>query len=252
MKRIKFIYIRRKYIKLAIMSIIAIFLSGITLFIHSELNSINTFVDPKSGIVVVDPGHGGIDGGANKDGILEKEINLAIGIKLKKQLQEKGYTVIMTRDEDVSLDNSSKSRHQRDLNARAAIINNSNAQLFISIHVNCNIKKPSTSGAIVFYSNKFDQNKSLAYFIQRALNNISLKNKKRTIHDPAEAKYMILRNTNIPGVLVETAFISNEEEKKQLLNESFREETAKAIVFGIEQYLEPNVLTSPLSNYWSE
>lgn len=63
----------------------------------------------------------------------------------------------MTHDDDISLDsldNSSKSRHQRDLKARINIINNSNAQLFVSIHVNSNIKKPSTEGAIVFYNNK--------------------------------------------------------------------------------------------------
>jgi N-acetylmuramoyl-L-alanine amidase len=64
-------------------------------------------------------------------------------------LEQQGYKIIMTRDDDISLeklDASGKSRHQRDLNARVNIINNSNAQLFISVHVNCNLKKPSTDG----------------------------------------------------------------------------------------------------------
>lgn len=239
---------KRSLILLITIFIFFLFIS-ISLFIKISLLPANTFADPRSGIIVIDPGHGGIDGGTNKDGILEKEINLDVGRKLRLFLEQKGYKVIMTRDEDISLealDNSAKGRHQRDLNARVNIINNSNAQLFVSIHVNCNLKKPSTDGAIVFYNNKYEQNKSLAYSIQRALNNIVVNNRKRTVHNPVQAKYFVLGNADIPGVIVETAFISNNSERQELVKGTFRENTATAIVSGIEQYLhESTNVSSP-------
>lgn len=248
---VKIVLFKRKSVIIVVSITIASFLAIISFSTHFAISSANTFIDPKSGVIVIDPGHGGIDGGTNKEGILEKEINLDIGKKLKLFLEQKGYSVIMTREEDISLDkldNSDKSRHQRDLNARANIINTSNAQLFLSIHVNCNLKKPSTDGAIVFYSDKFEQNKSLAYCIQKALNNIEVNEKKRTVHDPIQAKYFVLGKTNIPGVIVETAFISNKIERQEMVKDTFREEIAKAIVIGVERYLnESNKVFTPVS-----
>lgn len=235
----KIIFIRRKYLYL-IFSLLVGLPIIIFLFIYLPSEPANVFLDPKSGIIVIDPGHGGVDGGTTKEGIFEKDINLDISQKLKLLLVQKGYTVIMTREKDISLeklDNSQRSRHMRDLNARANIINSSNAQLFLSIHVNCNDKKPSTDGSIVFYNDKFEQNKALAYSLQRALNNIIVNEKKRTVHDPIKTKYFILNYSDIPGAIVETAFISNMKERKLLLNETFREEIAEAIATGVEQYL---------------
>ncbi|MFZ5975009.1 MAG: N-acetylmuramoyl-L-alanine amidase family protein [Bacillota bacterium] len=166
-------------------------------------------LDFDSAIIVIDPGHGGIDGGTNKDGLLEKDVNLVIAKKLKALMEKKGYTVIMTREEDISLDSlddSNGSKHQRDLNARANIINNSNARLFLSIHVDCNLKKPDTNGSIVFYNDKFPQSKALAYCIQRALNSVIANGKNRMTHDPQQADFFILRNSEIPGVIIEVYF----------------------------------------------
>lgn len=241
MNRVRIIFLNRNYVILAAFIIIILFILAMVLCVHFETSIVNTFIDPESGIIVIDPGHGGIDGGTVKDGVLEKEINLDISKKLKSILEQKGYTIIMTRDEDVSLehlDKSSQSRHIRDLNARVSIINNSNAQLFISIHVNCNLKRPSTDGAIVFYNNKFEQNKTLAYYIQKVLNNMEVNGKKRTIHNPVQAKYFVLDNSNIPGVIAETAFISNKYEKQELIKDTFREEIAKAIALGVDKYLK--------------
>lgn len=239
MRRLTVIYCKRNHIIIAL-CLIALFIVFIFCFVYPEMFPVKTFTDPKSGIIVIDPGHGGIDGGTVKGGVLEKDINLDIGKKLKCILEQKGFTVIMTREEDVSLetlDNSNKNRHVRDLSARTNIINRSNAQLFVSIHVNCNLKKPSTEGAIVFYNIKYEQNKTLAYFVQRSLNSLEINGRKRTIHDPVQAKYYVLTNSNVPGVLVETAFISNRAERQELTKETFRENTANAILQGIEQYL---------------
>ncbi len=246
MKKIKIVIFKINTL-IVIFSVLIILLFASIVFIVKSTILANTFSDPNSGIIVIDPGHGGIDGGTNKDGILEKEINLDIGKRLCFYLEQKGYKVIMTRTDDNSLDaldNSSKSRHQRDLNARVKIINNSNAQLFVSIHVNCNLKKPSTEGAIVFYNNKYNQSKTLAYSIQRSLNSIEISNRKRTVHNPTQAKYFVLGNADIPGVIVETAFISNKIERLEMTKESFRENTAKAVVSGIQQYLQESTNVS--------
>lgn len=192
-------------------------------------------------MIVIDPGHGGVDGGANRNGLLEKDINLDIAKKTSAMLEEKQYRVLMTRQEDVSLDglnHSSKSRHLRDLNARADIINGSGADIFISIHVNCIARNPSANGSIVFYNGKHAGSKALAFCIQRALNGIETPEMDRKTHDPKVADFFLLRNAAIPGVLVETAFISNETEKMLLTDEGFKTRLAAAIAQGAAQYLE--------------
>jgi N-acetylmuramoyl-L-alanine amidase len=234
-----------------VINIRSIFLFVAILFIVSSLVFIlfkqisnhpaNKFIDPHSGIIVVDPGHGGIDGGTSRNGVLEKNINLDISNKLKFHLEQKGYKIVMTRLEDVSLDElSSKgvSRHHRDLNARVNIINNSNAQLFLSIHGNCQSKNCNADGSLVIYNNKFTQNKSLACFIQRSLNNMVVNGRNRTTRDPQSGSFFILNNSNIPGVIVETAFLTNSTEFKLLMEDGFRDDIAKAIAEAVENYLD--------------
>lgn len=250
MNKILVIFVTKKFAFIFTLIIIVLLIASLFLNFYFEMHPVNQFIDPNSGIIVIDPGHGGIDGGTNKEGVLEKEINLDISKKLKYFLQQKGFAVIMTRESDISLetlDNSSKSRHMRDLNARTNIINNSNAQLFLSIHVNCNFKKPSTDGAIVFYNERFEQSKALAFNIQRALNTMAVNGKKRTVHQPAKAKYFVLDNSNIPGVIIETAFMSNNTERHEMVKDAFKEEISKYIVQGIEDYLdESRRVSSPV------
>lgn len=241
MKKVRIVVLQKKTAYFLCSIILIFLLFSVSLWIYLSILPVGTFTDPNSRIIVVDPGHGGIDGGTNKDGILEKEINLAVSMKLKVFLEEKGYQVVMTREEDVSLDSldsSSQSRHQRDLNARVNMINNNNAQLFLSIHTNCNFKRPATDGAIVFYNNKFVENKVLAYSIQRALNAMEVNGAKRTVHDPVQEKYYLLVYSKIPGVIVETAFISNDTERQLLTRDEFREQLANAIADGVEHYLK--------------
>ncbi len=243
MKRLKVFVLGRKSIFTIVSILIVIIFLSCTLFIYGNRPA-NSFSDPQSGIIVIDPGHGGVDGGTNKDGILEKDINLAIAKKLRSYLEQKAYKVIMTREEDISLDNlndpNNSNRHQMDLNNRLDIINNSNAQLFISIHVNCNLNRPDTDGSIVFYSEKYQENRQLAYLLQRSFNSMIVDGVKRTIHDPQVNDYFLLKHSKIPGVIAETAFISNTAERKRLTEEPFQEQLAKAIFDGVEKYLTGN------------
>jgi N-acetylmuramoyl-L-alanine amidase len=191
-------------------------------------------------VIVIDPGHGGVDGGANREGVLEKDINLSIAKKLCEKLKVNNFHVIMTREEDVSLDGqntSSKSRHKRDLNARMDIINGSGAVLFICVHVNC-IGDSRASGSFVFYNEKQENSKALAACIQKALNEVKASGAERKAHEPVAADYYLLRGAKIPGVLVETAFISNETERKLLADEDFKQSLADAIAQGAGDYLK--------------
>lgn len=246
MKKFRLIIISKKMLMLVcllVLCFLALFLYGIHLGNRTE----NVFIDPQNGVIVIDPGHGGVDGGTNKDGILEKDANLDISLRLRTLLETKGYQVVMTREEDVALDNldkSSSNRHQRDLNARVRIINNSNAQLFLSVHVNCNFTKTTTDGAIVFYNNKFSSNKELAVCIQAAMNQMTVKDKKRTPHEPQTGEYFLLKYSKVPGVIVETAFMSNDTERRLITTEGFKEQIALAIAEGMEDYLEKSMLTN--------
>ncbi len=239
MKKInRFIFIKKRTL---ILAAVALILCAALVFICVPFGFVPVGGEAQgNAVIVIDPGHGGIDGGANRNDLLEKDINLDIAKKTCALLEAEQYRVLMTRQEDVSLDglnNSSKSRHRRDLNARVDIINGSGADIFISIPVNCIPKSPSANGSVVFYNNKHAGSKELAYCIQRALNGIETPGMDRKKHDPKMADFFLLRNAAIPGVLVETAFISNETEKKLLTGDSFKSSLASAIAQGAAQYL---------------
>ena len=215
---------------------------------YSVLNFIKSTNNSCSKLIVVDPGHGGIDGGASFQGLLEKDINLYIAKKLKSYLQEKDFEVKLTRDKDISLDGYSKSgstRQLRDLNARVNIINSSNAMLFLSIHVNCHLNNPSANSAIVFFCNNHPESKSLAYCMQKELNSIIINGNKRYAHQPQQANFYILENSQIPGAIVETAFISNDYDRSLLKTDEFKDTLAEAIAVGVENFYSENLSNTP-------
>ncbi len=241
MCKTRFIIIGRKSIIFILGALLLFSSTAYMLFKAVSHNPVNEFIDPDSGIIVIDPGHGGIDGGTSREGVLEKNINLDISNKLKLHLEQLGYKVVMTRQEDISMEKlggKGSSRHQRDLDSRVNIINNSNAQLFLSIHGNCHSRNHNADGSLIIYNNKFRQSKSLAYALQRSLNNMTVNGKKRTPHDPKTGNYYLLEHSNIPGAIVETAFFTNSAEFKLLLDDSFRDDIAGAIAGAVLKYLE--------------
>ncbi|MCX8129879.1 MAG: N-acetylmuramoyl-L-alanine amidase [Clostridia bacterium] len=210
------------------------------------LNRINTLLkrtntssqQSKSGIkIVIDAGHGGRDPGTSKGSVVEKEVNLDISKMLESYLENKNYDALMTRSRDISLYKLSSLRgpiEKRELDARVNIIGKSKARLFVSVHVNSLPKNPAMKGSIVFYNSKSSKSKALALSIQKELNNLKVNGKQRPRNSIRTANFYILKNSSIPGVLVETAFITNKEERKLLTQKSFREKIAKAIMNGIE------------------
>lgn len=185
-------------------------------------------------IIYVDPGHGGIDPGTIYKDIYEKDINLDICLKLKKELENIGATVYLTRygDYDLSTPNTS-TRKKSDLNNRVRLINDSKSDMYISIHLNATSSK-TWHGAQVFYDDVNEENKKIATIMQE-----ELKNNLNTTREIDEISTMLLnRKVNVPGVLIEVGFLSNDNERYLLKQDSYQEKISKTIVNGIIKYFK--------------
>ncbi|MGM0502512.1 MAG: N-acetylmuramoyl-L-alanine amidase [Bacillota bacterium] len=189
-------------------------------------------------VIVIDPGHGGIDGGTNIADLLEKEISLEIGLKLKEKLESRAnLKVIMTREEDTALDhlnNSFRSRHIRDLKARIDIINSPKADLFISLHVDYRPQQTQARGPMVLYSDRHPQNKVLATIFQKHLNELQA---SFPVHKPKKRYDLyVLKAKKTPGVIVEVGFLSNATDQLRLQQEQYQEQLVDAIYAGVKDY----------------
>lgn len=192
---------------------------------------------PLSGqIILLDPGHGGPDGGAGKEDALEKDIALSVSKKLRDYLQEQGALVIMTREEDKDLAEDGTKGYSRrkveDLKKRLSMINESEANFFVSIHLN-SIPSQRWSGAQTFYAPQLQENAKAAKFIQDEFRT-NLENTDRKAK-PLSSVY-ILKNAKKPGVLVEVGFLSNPTEKQLLKTEDYQEKVAASIYKGMLRY----------------
>ena len=206
--------------------IVLIFIS----FLFNVVKTETVFLDfPLVGkTIYLDAGHGGIDSGATYKDIEEKDINLELVLKLSEKLSEKGAIVYLTRDIDKDLaDPDAYYRKKSDLGNRAKMIEESDADIFISIHLN---SYPSSkwNGAQVFYTNKNHKNEALASIMQQILN------KNRT-HSIIKNMYMYDHITK-PGILIEAGFLSNSYDRKNLLNEDFQNNFVDNIIKGIIKY----------------
>ncbi|WP_223595813.1 N-acetylmuramoyl-L-alanine amidase CwlD [Neobacillus bataviensis] len=203
----------------------------------SENNSWKSWNLPLSGkIILLDPGHGGPDGGAGTGKTLEKDIALDITLKVRDLLQQQGALVVMTRDTDKDLaDDDTKGYSRRkveDLKKRLKMINDSDNDFFVSIHLNA-IPSSRWSGAQTFYAPHHKENAKAAKFIQEELRkNLGNTNRKAK---PISQVY-ILKNAKKPGVLVEVGFLSNPAEKENLKKESYQEKIAESIYRGVIRY----------------
>lgn len=223
-----------KYTGVAI-GLVMIFLIVTMKFV--EDSSWNAWNLPLTGkIIVLDAGHGGMDGGAFVDKVLEKDIALHITTKIRDYLQQQGAMVIMTRDEDEDLADDDttgiRNRKREDLRKRVEMINDSEADLFLSIHLNAFPSK-KWYGAQTFYSLRYEENKQVANFIQAEIIR-NLENTTRTAK-PISNVYL-MTNTKKPGALVEVGFLSNDGERENLLKDEYQEKVAASIYKGILRY----------------
>lgn len=187
--------------------------------------------------VMIDAGHGGIDSGATYYGLQEKDITLEISFLLGEILTQNGVEVVYTRDCDVDYYTRGKGGKRNDLLTRVDMINQSGADAFISIHCNAD-KAARWSGAQIFYSDKLMENKVLAHTMQELLRKYPPNNKRVEKEDHS---ILILKSSNIPGVLVETGYLSNQKEAALLSDKNYQENMAKQIAKALAYHFHQSI-----------
>ncbi|CAJ1002382.1 MULTISPECIES: N-acetylmuramoyl-L-alanine amidase [Bacillales] len=185
--------------------------------------------------VIIDAGHGGIDGGTSYGGLYEKDINLEIARRVYHQLSAEGYQVILNRTGDYALSDENRwsktsSRHKRDLAQRRGLAAALDPQIMVSLHVNWSTN-PNTRGGLVLYQQNH-QSFLLADILQHHLN--ELYGKK---DEPKAGKtYYLLRHSICPTVIVEMGYISNARDREQMTRPEKQAELSRAICSGIREY----------------
>ena len=194
--------------------------------------------------VILDAGHGGVDGGAvADDGTVEKDINLTITQKLGSVLRLMGYNVITTRDEDISIHDEDaqtiRNKKVSDLHNRLAIIEKNPGYLYVGIHQN---KFPQKQywGTQVFYGIKHEDSERAALSIQQDIKSMLQPDNNREIK-PSDKSIYLLYNAPNPAVLVECGFLSNDDELEKLKDDNYQTKLAFCIACGIVGYYESGI-----------
>ena len=184
-------------------------------------NDIKPKKPPIKNKVVIDPGHGGTDYGAIREGINEKDITLDVSQKIVSILKSKGYKYALTRKDDTYLG----------LQERCDFTEEENPEIFVSIHVNSAVATEPNGIETHYYH---EPSKELAEVIQKHL----VKNIDSKDRGIIKSKFYVINHTEVPAVLVEIGFLSNPEERAEIITEKRKQATAKAIAEGIIEYLK--------------
>lgn len=183
-------------------------------------------------VIYIDPGHGGLDPGALYKDIYEKDINLEISKKLEESLGRQGAIVYMTRygDYDLSVKHTIN-RKRSDLSRRSNIINKSNCDLYLSIHLNAETSSTWRGGQI-FYDDINSENKEIAQVMQELFaKKLSSRRKYKKVND-----LYLQKRVKVPGVLIEVGFISNPNDRYLLKQKSYQIKVADVITEGVIKY----------------
>lgn len=186
--------------------------------------------------IVIDPGHGGNDPGKVAiNSALEKDVNLAIALKLKKYLEQEDMEVVMTRQEDKGLyEETDSNKKVHDMKNRLAIMEGAKPALVVSVHQN-SYPEESVSGVQVFYYRDSAEGKRAALLVQEQMIATLQPVKEREAKE--NSTYYILKKTTVPTIIVECGFLSNREEADRLTSEDYQERVAWAIHLGIMRYI---------------
>ncbi len=186
--------------------------------------------------IVIDAGHGGSDPGkVGINQVEEKDLNLAIALRLKKLLEAEGIEVVLTREDENGLySEGANNKKVEDMRRRCEIITEAMPVFTVSIHQN-SYPEESVKGAQVFYYGASKEGKNLAEVLQASL----IERLDPENHRAAKSNdsYYLLKRTPTPTVIVECGFLSNSEEAQLLVTEEYQEKVAWAIHMGILKYL---------------
>ncbi|WJH32505.1 N-acetylmuramoyl-L-alanine amidase [Paenibacillus sp. CC-CFT747] len=186
--------------------------------------------------IVIDAGHGGIDGGTSEGSLLEKDINLAMGRKLYDHLTGLGYRTVLDRTGDYALSEDNQwmpnpSRHLRDLGQRAGIANLLHPRVVLSLHVNTS-SRTGKSGGVVLYSKVNPESHQLSRLLQNSLNRVY-----GTNNVPVLGKtFYILKRIKSPTVIVELGFLSNAADRARLTSPKGQDELVQALGEAVRQF----------------
>ncbi len=186
--------------------------------------------------IVIDAGHGGVDGGVvgTQTGTKESDINLALARELRLEFEDAGFTVVMTRPTEAGLYGVATTGYKRrDMQRRAEIIRENAPAAVISVHQNF-FSQASRRGAQVFFREEIPQSKTLACSIQTALNGMPECVKRS---EALAGDYFVLNCADVPAVIVECGFLSNPEDEALLITAEYRRKLAKTIAAGTIAFL---------------
>ena len=203
-------------------------------------NSLNVNSSAQSSelTIVIDPGHGGADGGAiGIGGVLEKDLNLDIALMLRDMLVFSGYNVVLTRSDDsMYYDESSPlSKKTQDTRRRVDMTKDYDNCIFVSIHMNKFVSE-KYSGLQVYYSDNVEGGMELAQNIQRFAKTLLQNDNNRKVKK-ANSTIYVLDKALVPAVLVECGFLSNSAEAEKLCDKEYRRDLATLIFMAIDDYV---------------
>ncbi len=232
-----FVVLKRKHIILLCVLLVVIIAGAVVMPL--ALRTEYVYIVPRSMYtVVVDAGHGGIDGGCvgRNTGVFESNLNLKYARSLASHLNQMGISVVMTRNsEDGLYDNTSSNLKRSEMKKREEIISSSGANLVVSIHMN-SFPLRSAKGAQVFYKQGNSEGERLAICMQSRLNeDIPFAKKTAKVGD-----YYVLNCTELPSALVECGFLSNDEEERLLISQDYMDKITLSLACAIVHYLNLN------------
>lgn len=230
----------KKWTVLYFFSLFILFFGFLVIFKQGESVQTIAVQQITSPILILDPGHGGIDGGAvAQDGTVESHVNLSIAKKAASIAETTGWSVYMTREEDMSIhDSSAKTIRQQkvsDLKNRTALCNTVPNGILISIHQNSLPSNKSVRGAQVFYNDN-PGSQELAQTIQDYLNKVINEINPKSIKPIGDSSYL-MSNVECPAVLIECAFLSNFEDTELIKSEDYQMKLAAVIISATEFHL---------------
>lgn len=227
-----FFYRHRVIFGLTGLALAVIFTFGVCFFALAKTAAANT----QRLTVVIDAGHGGVDGGVvgTVSGTKESDVNLAVSRYLQEEFEEAGFRVVQTRPTQAGLYGTATAGYKkRDMQKRAEIINQNSPVFVISVHQNF-FSLPSRRGAQVFFREDSSSSKTLACAIQTAFNEMPETTRKFTA---LKGDYYVLNCSDYPSVIVECGFLSNPEDEALLISADYQKKVASVIADGALSYL---------------
>lgn len=232
-----FLTIKKRHIAIAICMIV---FCSVMMGVYFSLR--HTFSPRTTQTIVIDAGHGGRDAGCSgiNTGVSESELTLSIAKKLKNQLENMGYKVVMTRtNSDGLYAQNAKNYKKSDMEKRREIIQKANPDMVISIHLN-SFPAITEKGAQVFYQKESQEGLALATSMTNQLSNLLENARKEAIG----GDYYILKSAEVPSCIVEGGFLTNPDEEALLVTDEYQNKIAYAIMCGVVSYFGLNTTSA--------